>query len=166
MLNLGIGFGTPFAYSGSTIAVPPLIGVYERGVTQNIGIGGLLSYYSSSSSAVAASSPFAGLGYSYTWKFSNTIIAARASYHYTLNDNVEIYGGAILGYQISNTSFSTTDPNNSGAASFFNSLTPKESQVIFGVHAGARYMFNENIGAYAELGYEVAVLNLGVSFKF
>jgi hypothetical protein len=31
---------------------------------------------------------------------------------------------------------------------------------------GARYHFNDNVGVYAELGYGLALMNAGLTFKF
>ena len=38
------------------------------------------------------------------------------------------------------------------------------SKVDLGAYLGARYFFTEQIGAFAELGYTIAFLNLGVTF--
>ncbi len=166
MLNLNIGLGTPFVYSGSTLSIPPLTVAYERGITDNIGVGGMIGYYSASTSAAVGSSPFAGLGYTYTWKFTYINIALRGSYHYSLSDKVDVYGGLLLGYSVENTSFSTNDPNTSGSTSYFNSIQPKDGGLILGIYAGARYMFTDHIGVNAELGYSIAFLNVGATFKF
>jgi hypothetical protein len=43
---------------------------------------------------------------------------------------------------------------------------PHNSGVLFGIHAGSRYMFPDNIGGYAELGYGISILKLGLAVKF
>lgn len=41
-----------------------------------------------------------------------------------------------------------------------------DNSIFFGVHAGARYLFSDHVGAFAEVGYGVAALKLGATFKF
>ena len=65
---------------------------------------------------------------------------------------------------IASESFSTTNPNN-GVVQAYNDNSTSSSAVTFSLYGGARYMFNEHVGAFAELGYNIAYLSIGVSFK-
>jgi hypothetical protein len=38
--------------------------------------------------------------------------------------------------------------------------------INFELHAGGRYLFNNSVGAFAELGYGISPLQLGVTLKF
>jgi hypothetical protein len=133
-LNLGIGVGTIGLFSSGGV---PIIVSFEHGITDDIGVGVILGYLSTS--------------YDYTY----TLFGVRGSYH--LNEllnvqssKVDLYGGASIyyrHYKIKNydTSAGTVRP---------------------GLHVGGRYMFSNNLGAFAELGYSISALQLGVSLKF
>ena len=153
-LNLGVGIGSVLGgTSGYSTTTPPVSVSYERGIIDelfdeksSLGIGAYLGY--------AANRHDFGNGYD--WKSSYTIIGARGALHYQLIDKLDTYGGLMLGYNVVSTSFSSdirigTAPQNALGWSLF---------------LGGRYYFTDNIGAFAELGYGIAYLQLGVSFKF
>ncbi len=153
VVGVGIGFGGNMyaGYYGSGIKrIPAISAYYEHCVKDNlwdekssIGVGGLLGYASAKTDY---------------WKSSNIIIGARGALHYAFLDKLDTYTGLMLGYDI--VSFKWEDDlwNNyaSGAASGF----------TWSWFVGARYYFTDSFAAFAELGYGVAILNLGVSFKF
>ncbi|MBC8112243.1 MAG: outer membrane beta-barrel protein, partial [Verrucomicrobia bacterium] len=126
---------------------------YERGITDQISIGGFLDYSSTK--------------YGYTGfdgKLTILFVGARASYHFNeildvKNDKVDLYGGVALGFR--SVSWKYNDPIYDDLYS-----DPYSNGVLFGVHAGARYMFANNIGGFAELGYGVSILKLGLAVKF
>lgn len=146
LLNLGIGVNS--YYSGGI----PFSASFEYGITDAISVGAGLDY----------------LNYSYRisgskYGFSALYIGARGSYHFNelLNLSVEeldLYGGASLGFR----SFSWKDDyNNSGLGNSYG------NGVFFGIHAGARYYFAPNIGAFLEVGAGGSSnAKLGVAFRF
>jgi len=66
----------------------------------------------------------------------------------------------MLSYNILNYSFKDNNGNNVNGAGNYGSSTG------FTLYAGGRYFFSENIAAFAELGYGVSYLTVGVAFKF
>lgn len=108
---------------------------YEKGISDKIGIGGFAGYSSKS---------FAG------FKVTNILLAVKGNYHFYQTDKLDTYAGAMLGYAIANVA--------SGG-------TFADDGVNFGGQIGARYYFTDSIGAFAELGYGIANLNVGVAFK-
>lgn len=95
--------------------------------------------------------------YSQSWNY--TVVGARSAYHYNGFENVpdlDVYGGAMLSYNVVSYKASDgyTGPNSYG------------SGLGFSFYLGGRWFFSENIGAYAELGYGVSTLNLGLAYKF
>lgn len=151
VINAGIGIGGNF-YFGDLGTSSQGIGLnlsYERGIweTADIGIvslGGYLGYKS------YKSDPFFG---GETFNYSYTIIGVRGAFHYTgLNvDNLDVYGGAMLSFNI---------------ASFDGDGDLLDSRPSGTVFVGGRWYFTENFGAFAEAGYGVAFLSLGVAFRF
>jgi hypothetical protein len=152
--HVGVGVVSPYAYSGSKMGVPPVHASLEVGVTDKIGIGGLIGYTS-------AKYESAWLSGKYSWNFSYLIIGARGNYHFYQDDKFDVYGGAMLGYNVASAKFESTDKTLEQYVT-----EPKAGGVAFGAYAGARYFFKENSALFAELGYSIAWINLGYCAKF
>lgn len=144
-LNAGIGVGT-FGFSGSGI---PITASLEHGFTDKISAGVVAGYVRTTVNP--------------DYHYSYHLLGVRGSYHFNELLNVpgekwDIYGGAALfyrGYKATYKHFyGTEDYHASGGG------------LDVALHAGARYMFSGNTGAYAELGYGISPLQLGVSFTF
>ncbi|NTD99176.1 porin family protein [Agrobacterium tumefaciens] len=152
LLNVGIGIGSPFFGSGysSSLPVNPSVS-FEKGITNEISVGGQVAY---ASSKYKVDVP----GSNYSFKQNAFYIGARGSYHFNelfkLDPKFDLYGGASLGYVIASVS------DNEG----FNGTTG--SGVGFGLFAGGKYYFSTNTSVFAEVGYQsLAVLNVGIAFK-
>ena len=145
LLNIGIGLNT--YYEGGV----PLSAIYEKGVTDEISVGGGIDYLSYHYGS-------GGNDYSY----NVTYVAARGSYHFNSllnlrNENWDIYAGASLGYR----SFSWKDYSGNGAGSAYG------SGLFLGIHAAARYYFSKSVGGFFEIGGLGSTnARLGVTFKF
>lgn len=140
-VNVGLGgsYGIPISLS------------YERGVhdinkDMSIGVGGLIGYGSSSEDFVGGE-----------WSYSNILIGARGSYHYTGINKLDLFAGLTLGYDIVSAKWKGDGISVDGA---------EASGILWGLHAGARYYFNEKFGVNAELGYGLSYLSIGLSYKF
>jgi len=155
-LNLGIGIGSTLGgTSGYKSTTPPVSVSYERGIIDelfddksSLGIGAYLGY---------AANKYEWIG-GYGWKYSYTIVGARGALHYQLVDKLDTYGGLMLGYNIVNSSSYGDWGGAHGSAS--------GSDLLWSLYLGGRYYFSDNIGAFAELGYGIAYLQIGVTFKF
>lgn len=91
------------------------------------------------------------------WRYSYTIIGVRGDYHFYTTDKLDTYGGLMLGYDIvSDKRHGEGDGADSNASG---------SDASFSIYVGGRYFFNPHIGAFAELGYGIAWLNLGMTFN-
>lgn len=158
VVNLGVGIGsTLYTGSGYSMSVPPLSGSFEYGIVDNlfdekssIGIGGYFGYTASKHKPGYAP-------YGYEYKYSSSIIGARGSFHYSFIEQLDTYTGLSLGYNIVS---GKSDHKDIG------SYSAKSSAFFIGWYAGARYYFTDYFAAMAEIGYDVAYLNIGVSFKF
>lgn len=149
--NLSIGLGSSI-YGGLGGGIPPIGVSYEMGIKDDLfneksslGIGGYLGF-------TTASQDFFGSKVSY----SSIIVGARGIVHYALIDNVDTYGGILLGYNIAS---SKVTGNGLGIP------TTSYGGLVYAGFIGARYYFTPKLGAMAELGYGIAWLNIGVSLK-
>ena len=145
-VNAGIGIGS--YYSG--LAIPPLSVSLDYGVTGNmingnngsISVGGYVGY-------AATKKIYADAG------ASIAVLGARGAFHYQFAPKLDTYAGLMLSYDII-----------SYPSSWGNYVSSYNSGINWSLFLGARYFFTENIGAFAELGYGISNLNLGVTFKF
>lgn len=150
--NVGIGLGTALGGLGKArpaISVSVDHGFWDIGGPGVISLGGYVGN---------TGYKYGGAGYTAKWNY--IIIGARGAYHYngfTDLPNLDVYGGAMLGYNI--VSYKTEG----GGDAFKNNYG---SGLGLSGFVGGRWLFTDNIGAYAELGYGVSVLALGVTFKF
>jgi hypothetical protein len=152
-LNIGIGLGSTL-YGTSTL--PPITASYEFGFpgkpnnfTDKVSIG-----------------PYAGIAmaeddwYWGTWTYTHIIIGARGSYHFYNEDNIDAYGGLMIGYNIVSSKYESKhgydDSDHSSDAG---------SGLTYSLYVGGRYYFSPGFGVYAELGYGIAYLSLGVTLK-
>lgn len=153
-LNIGIGLGSTFMASGLKAGLPPLSVSYEHAFGEKISAGGFLGYAGASVESPA-------IGGTWKWKYSYILVGARASYHFNFKvPKLDPYAGLVAGYNVASVSTEKpsgyTGPDIAGA---------KAGGVVIGGHLGARYMLGNKVGAFAELGYGIAYLTLGVTFK-
>lgn len=158
--SLGIGIGSSLGSFDYSNQIPAISLMYEQGIAQagNIGIislGGYLGYkgfsFENSSGSISSNS-----------KWNYTIVGVRSALHFTQipNEKLDLYAGLMASYNILNYSYK----DNSG----FNLDTSGNTGNSAGltIFGGARYFLNEQFAGFAELGYGIAFLNLGVSVKF
>lgn len=148
-ISVGLGLGSPFWGTGFKASLPvnPQVS-FERAFTDELSIGGTVSYASSKYD-------YSSFGSDYSIKYNALFVGARGAYHFPVNSKFDPYLGASLGYVV----VSVSDNQGSTAAA--------ASGIGYGAFAGAKYFFQENIGAYAELGYSsLSLLSLGITLKF
>ncbi len=144
-VGLGLGFGGIYG----SVSFPPISFGFQYGIHEKISVGGIIGYTSSTEEVFFARN--------YEWKYSYIVIGARGEYHFLENvDKVDGYAGATLGYNI----VSVSEPTGFGGT-----YSASGSYLLFGVHVGGRYYFNPQIAAFAELGYGLGYLTVGVAFK-
>ena len=154
VLNAGLGIGNAL-YTGGfySSSIPPVSASVEIGMKDELfdensalGVGGYLGY---------SSSKYTGWGSDS--RFSDIIIGARGALHYQFIENLDTYGGLMLGYEI--VSWKSTSGN-------FNYSSVAGSGFTTDLFVGGRYYFSENFAGMLELGYAIAYLNIGIALKF
>jgi len=146
--NAGIGLGS---YGLSGTGGVPVTASFEHGFTKNITAGLGLGFIQKK--------------YASDWKYTYLLFGARGSYHFyealkITSPKLDVYGGAGLFYR--HFSFKYKDATGDGDFNYNSS----GGDLDFELHAGARYLFGTSVGAYAELGYGISPLQLGLTFKF
>ena len=146
VVNVGVGLFSYLGESGYSTTIPPISASFETCIKDNLfneksslGIGGYVAY--------------AGQKYEYMeydWKYSYVILGARGALHYQFVNKLDTYGGLMLGYNIASVS-------GDGAAS--------AGGFSYSLFVGGRYSFSQKFAAFAEIGYGIAAIELGISFK-
>jgi len=158
VISLGIGIGNTL-YSSSTyysMGVPPISFSYEQAIVDDVlenGVIGIVGSIGYTSFKYRWSAP----GYDYGWNYSNIYFGAGGSFHYPLLDKLDTYAALMLGYNISTTKDYGTIPGDDFSSSY--------GGFRFAGFVGARYYFSEKFAAFAQVGYGIAYLTLGVSMK-
>lgn len=148
-LNAGVGLGS---YGLSGTGGLPLTASFEHGFSKNISAGVNLGFIQKK--------------YWDTWKYTYLIFGARGSYHFNealkiTNPKVDVYGGAGILYRHYSVKFSGESGDEPG---YYDKASGGD--ITIDLHAGGRYLFNDHLGAFAELGYGISPLQLGLSLKF
>lgn len=143
-LNGGIGLAS---YWGGGIP----IGVsFETTLADNLSVGGSVDY-------ARYGRNYGG----YKWSYNFIYAGARGSYHLgellQTGDKFDPYAGISLGVRIA------SYKDNAGYGDYYN---PYNNGLYLGLHVGGRYYFTEKVGGFAEVGYGVTALRLGVTAKF
>lgn len=163
VLNLGVGLGSTLlgSYSGSNFSQTPAIGLsFEHGTWElgdgTVSLGGYLGYK-------AFKDDYSYGGYVATSKWTYTIIGIRGAYHFPLdNEKLDLYLGAMLSYNIVSFKYTNNDPSYNF---YLDNTGGYGSGTSFTGFGGIRYYISDKFGLNAELGYGIAYLTLGVSFK-
>lgn len=174
VLNLGIGFGARNYYNYSNgrgwshRTYPAFSLSYEQALNKPVGPGllGLGAYLGYQRSVTRYDDYYYNNNkYYYEHSWTNMFIAFRAAYHADalVFDKGEIYFGASLGLRFQTYKYfnNSPDPDKDRYR-----VTQGSTWPGYSVFAGGRYYFTNNLGAFAEIGYGMSYLNLGLSLKF
>lgn len=158
-VNVGIGLlGANHGYDvfGSINQSPAWSATYEQGITDSFGpgtlsVGGLLGYkhyyYN-----------FPRTTYKASW--TDLLLMARVAYHYNLTSNPQIdtYAGLTIGGRLNSYS------NNNSALR--EAYKDEGLHLATGIFLGGRYFLTDHLGVFAEAGYDMTYLKLGLTGKF
>lgn len=154
-IGIALGFGRSHGYYGSYVSLPALTVMYDRGWMDagpgTISIGGVAGFKT-------AYYDYPGGTYKANW--SSYILAARGAYHLHLkNPSFDPYAGLMLGFRFN--SYDDTYYDKFGA----NPYNYASLDAVAGLFIGAKYNFTSKTGVFLELGYDISVARLGLSFK-
>ena len=160
VISAGVGLGGHFGSYTYGSQTPGFSLQYEKGVW-DIGGPGVISLGGYAGVKSYKYSGSAG-AYHYSEKWNYTVIGLRSAYHYNgiNNEKFDLYGGLMLSYNILSYKFS----DNGGTSAY--KAGSYGNTVGLSAYVGGRYLFTDNIGAFAELGYGVSYLTLGLALKF
>ena len=168
-LDLGVGVFPFFAVDNGTTNIWPVTMTLNYRIKKNISLGGFAGFTAATSAPILLAD---GIPVEYrndTWLFG-----LKSAAHVNPVERLEIYGGALLAYSLPRVSthaatltpgqepIDPTTPTQDAPYKF----PPATGKLVFGGFVGGSYLFTNRIGAFAELGYGVALLNAGVRLKW
>lgn len=133
---INFGLGVSSDYGGVPVYVSYENGVKDFNDVSHIGVGGMVGF---------------GADKVLETKWNHFVLAALANYHYTGVAKCDFYGGVKLGYE--SVAVKAVDKYSDG-------------DIFFAAQVGARYYFSDSWAINAELGYGLAVLGVGATYKF
>jgi hypothetical protein len=164
-LNPGLGYGYDYGYLGTFYPAIGISGDYGLKVNAGpgtIGIGGIVGF------------KFGYYDYTYnnyTANYSETVLALRGTYHWTPPGapKLDLYGGIPVGirfdhYSEWNNHITGYDINGNPIYSYYQ-VSATATYPFLGLFIGAAYYFNNRVGIFGELGYDVSIFTIGISFK-
>jgi hypothetical protein len=142
-VNVGIGLGS-FHLSG-TGGLPLSVSV-EHGFHDKISAGLYVGFIQRT--------------FATYWKYRYVVVGARGSYHFNEliqidNPKVDLYGGATLYYRGYKYKYTNGEVDES--------IKTSGGTVGMALHAGGRYMFADKVGGFAEVGYGISPIQLGLT---
>lgn len=152
-IGIFAGAGIDYGYYSGVNAAPAVGVLYDHGIIDNvgpgtIGIGGVVAVKTAR--------------YAYTnndARWTNVFVAVRATYHLTIlknkNNKFDPYGGVMAGIR----SYGFKDEN-------FPNRDDNYIRPVSGLFVGAKYNFTPAFGAFAEVGYDISFLKVGLNFNF
>lgn len=133
-----------------------LVGSYEMGLQENIGVGGSIGYS-------GYSEDFNGGFYAGTWSYTNILIMGTGTYHIDLlkDEKLDTWGALNIGYNVATVSWEFTKNT-------FNLAEPAAASAggfVVGLSANARYKLTEQLFLSGSVGFGLGILNIGVDYK-
>jgi hypothetical protein len=156
--NFGIGVGGYYAMgNGYSTKIPPIELSGEYFIMENISVGGFIG---GSKSELEVKVP--GHNDYETFSYSYFNIGTIGNYHFLNQEKLDFYAGARLGYVGLKLKYDEDEFNSDFD---IDGLGARSSGVLAGAHVGGRYFFTDQFAANAELGYGIAILKIGISYK-
>ncbi|MEK7253854.1 MAG: hypothetical protein AAB316_03860 [Bacteroidota bacterium] len=146
-----------FLMDGAKINIPPMSVGVERMLSENISIGVQMGH---SSSTTRNESVFEE---SKRYRNSFYFVGIRSAAHCNCRmDNLDIYGGAMLGY---NLSLISVENGSFGELEEHLGIKEKEGKVTYSAFLGVRYACSKKLTLVGEFGYGISIIQLGFGYQ-
>ena len=147
VVNAGVGLGSYISDKGFSMSVPPISASFEYAIVDlfngrgGIGVGGYAGYLLRKSNG------------DNSFNVGDFIIGPRGLFHYQFLEKLDTYAGVLLGYDV--VSFNNSANTNISGSGIYTAY-----------FIGGRYYIANNFGVFAELGYGISPLQIGLTYKF
>lgn len=150
---------------------PPVSIFYEKSLTKNISVGGFISHFIEKdiiSLPMQRDNKYFKLS-TENYKYKYWILGLKGSYHF-VNPEAPLFGLNPMNWDLYVTAlagFSMASDVKPVLENGMYLLPPTKDGINAGAFAGARYMYDERLGFFAEAGFaNTSFVNIGVNYKF
>ena len=175
-LNAGIGIVPTYVMDENTTALMPPVSL-TLGLRMSDHF--VLSAFAGMTKAEAYL-PMQRDGSEWYVKNESTMVGVRAEMHTARRDNFDIYGGAMIGYNMptierlllkndvhgSGENPTTINANDVDGPRPFRPSSENEGQAIIAGFVGASWYVTPNVSIFGEVGYGVSIGTIGLGYKF
>jgi len=167
LINGGIGFLT---YQQGINSIPPLSLSAEYMVSDKISVGAEGGYYALNFEQEInfpgnlEGDTQATTSYKMEGSSKGAYGAVLGNFYFLNDYKYNVYLGGRLGYVNYQTEMKSTMDDGEEVTNVSMDFGP-QSGLLIGAVVGGRYMATDNIGVFAELGYGISVLKIGVTYK-
>jgi hypothetical protein len=156
----GIGIFGTFAKDGADINVPPLSARLGVRVSPKFSLAAYAAYSASELNGIEQAD-----GSIKNVENEFTILGLRAAAHNNPRENLDVYGGIMLGYNIPNVNETVNGAPKSDEIDGPSFSRPAENEFTYSAFVGAAYYPVKKLGIFAEVGYGISILSTGVTLK-
>lgn len=154
---IGVGLIPTYLMDGGKIIMPPVTTGGDAMIADNFSLGGQIGY-SVSETQKDYSAPELTKQYRNSFYF----IGFRGAAHCIRFRNLDIYGGFILGY---NLTMIDVINDEFGPEEHHKGIKPKSGKFTYSSFLGVRYSCCNKIGLFGELGYGASILTVGTTYQ-
>lgn len=159
-LAAGVGIFSTYAKDGAQSIVPPVSLRADVRLAERFTVGAYAAYSKSEvNNRLLPDGTFQDI------RNESLMLGLRAAAHGSVNDKVNIYGGALLAYDMP-----TVDESINGLPKSANDdqpsfVQPAANKFLYSAFVGASYYTQHGIGFFGEVGYGISILNAGLTIR-
>lgn len=155
--KLGLGLAPTFLLDNVRAIVPPLSMKIECRLNKYFSLSSSWGYSSSTSEVSITKKQ-----QRYQWQNRFLFLAAGGNFHRVINRRWEFYGGAQLGYGLSQVSFVNGESRELGKNL---GIKPLSGAITWSSYFGMQHMITQKISLYSELGFGVSLVSMGIGYR-
>ncbi len=154
---IGVGLIPTYLMDGGKIIMPPLTTGGDIMIADNFSLGGQFGY-----SVSETQRDFQSSEKTKQYRNSFSFFGIRGAAHCTKWDNLDIYGGFNLGYNLTKINVINGE---FGDEERHKGIKPKSGKVTYSGFIGVRYSCCNKIGIFGEIGYGASILMIGTTYR-
>jgi hypothetical protein len=157
----GIGIISTYAKDGASVITPPVSFRADVRLSSNFSLGAYAAY-----AAFERNGKILPTGAVQDITNESLQMGLRATAHSPVGEKINIYGGGMLGYDMTTIQESVdAQPKSKGDGPSFIRPEADNNALIYSAFIGAVYYPKSNLGFFGEVGYGNSLLSAGVSFR-
>lgn len=156
----GVGIISTYAKDGASVIAPPVSLRTDVRLSSNFSLGAYAAY-----AAFERNGRILPTGAVQDIANESFQLGLRATAHSEVGEKFNIYGGGMLGYDMTTIEESVdAQPKSKGDGPSFIRPEADNNALIYSAFIGAAYYPKRNLGFFGEVGYGNSLLSVGVSF--